>query len=254
MQNCQPWLRLRCFRAQRPMLSRCDSRGCGWRFSLSAMTYSEKLKDPRWQKMRLEIFERDNWRCVECKDHETSLHVHHAYYTRGLNPWEYPRESLSTLCEDCHSDKHKPKITPGKPIAPLEYPLGERWVVRLLFYGEEVAEFVRKNLREEWITSDILSHIKLLMDPGLSDASKDEIFYDCQKRFPTEFLDITLSDALETAEDILRLLREAHYKKELNALAAKMNDPMPEAELYALVAKQQAMRKEMRRVPWEVSA
>jgi 5-methylcytosine-specific restriction endonuclease McrA len=29
--------------------------------------YSEKLRDPRWQKKRLEIFQRDNFICQNCK-------------------------------------------------------------------------------------------------------------------------------------------------------------------------------------------
>ncbi len=28
------------------------------------MTYAEQLKDPRWQKRRLEILQRDEWRCL----------------------------------------------------------------------------------------------------------------------------------------------------------------------------------------------
>lgn len=30
--------------------------------------YKEKLKDPRWQKKRLQIFERDDWCCQKCGD------------------------------------------------------------------------------------------------------------------------------------------------------------------------------------------
>jgi len=65
--------------------------------------YLEKLKDPRWQKMRLQILERDEWQCQDCYDDKKTLHVHHRYYERGLDPWEYPPHSLVTLCEDCHS-------------------------------------------------------------------------------------------------------------------------------------------------------
>ena len=36
-----------------------------------------------------------------------NLHVHHTYYQRGLYPWEYPLESLQTLCWDCHEKLHK---------------------------------------------------------------------------------------------------------------------------------------------------
>lgn len=63
--------------------------------------YIEKLKDPRWQKRRLEILERDKWRCVDCGDTERTLHVHHYWY-EGSEPWEHPDESMATLCEECH--------------------------------------------------------------------------------------------------------------------------------------------------------
>jgi hypothetical protein len=71
-------------------------------FSGDFMTYSEKLKDPRWQKKRLEILERDKWKCQCCEDEETTLHVHHFNYERGKEPWEYNNDSLITLCENCH--------------------------------------------------------------------------------------------------------------------------------------------------------
>lgn len=65
-------------------------------------TYSEKLKDPRWQKKRLEIFERDSWSCRECFEKTETLHVHHGCYIKGRDPWDYDNELLVTLCEDCH--------------------------------------------------------------------------------------------------------------------------------------------------------
>jgi hypothetical protein len=68
-----------------------------------ATSYSEKLKDPRWQRKRLEIMQRDEFRCVQCKDAESTLNVHHVYYRRGRDPWDYPNYLLVTLCEDCHS-------------------------------------------------------------------------------------------------------------------------------------------------------
>jgi hypothetical protein len=64
--------------------------------------YQQKLLDPRWQKKRLEIFERDEWMCQACGDCSTTLHVHHTYYERDKDPWEYPAESLVTLCMECH--------------------------------------------------------------------------------------------------------------------------------------------------------
>lgn len=64
--------------------------------------YSDKLKDPRWQKIRLKIFERDEWACRECSSKENTLHVHHRYYEKNVDPWDYPLDSLITLCAYCH--------------------------------------------------------------------------------------------------------------------------------------------------------
>ena len=66
-------------------------------------TYGDKLKDPRWQKRRLEILERDEWTCRACHDKTTTLHVHHRYYEAGAEPWDSPAEALITLCEQCHT-------------------------------------------------------------------------------------------------------------------------------------------------------
>lgn len=65
------------------------------------MTYSEKLKDPRWQQKRLRVFERDNFTCRSCSDKETELQVHHLEY-KG-DPWQAEDDKLITLCKHCHS-------------------------------------------------------------------------------------------------------------------------------------------------------
>jgi len=64
------------------------------------MTYSEKLKDPRWQKKRLEILERDDFSCQNCEGKSKTLNVHHWKY--GKNPWDVENEFMTTVCEDCH--------------------------------------------------------------------------------------------------------------------------------------------------------
>lgn len=66
------------------------------------MTYADKLKDPRWQKKRLEIFQRDNFTCVKCLDTEDTLHVHHRKYEYDKDPWDIDNCYLITVCEDCH--------------------------------------------------------------------------------------------------------------------------------------------------------
>ena len=71
--------------------------------------YSELLKDPRWQKKRLEILDRDGFKCACCGDDKETLHVHHKFYEKGLKPWEYKSPSLVTLCSSCHSLEHSLK-------------------------------------------------------------------------------------------------------------------------------------------------
>ncbi len=68
------------------------------------MTYSEKLKDPRWQKKRLEIMNRDDFKCVYCNNNELTLHVHHLRYSK--EPWNINNDYLITLCENCHDEEH----------------------------------------------------------------------------------------------------------------------------------------------------
>jgi hypothetical protein len=66
------------------------------------MSYYLKLKDPRWQKKRLEILNRDEFTCSYCGDDQNELHVHHHYYVFGKELWDYEDEALSTLCSECH--------------------------------------------------------------------------------------------------------------------------------------------------------
>lgn len=70
------------------------------------MTYSEKLNDPRWQKKRLEIFQRDDWKCRRCKSATKTLHVHHLRYLPNTEPWEYSDKLLISVCNDCHKQAH----------------------------------------------------------------------------------------------------------------------------------------------------
>ena len=67
-------------------------------------SYSEKLKDPRWQRRRNEILLRDDYTCQLCGSTEDQLHVHHRAYEKGKEPWEYEDGSLVTLCWKCHED------------------------------------------------------------------------------------------------------------------------------------------------------
>ena len=74
------------------------------------MTYSEKLKSPKWQKKRLEILQRDKFICTNCGCKEKQLHVHHKVYIFNNEPWEYENEFFTTLCYECHETEEQYKF------------------------------------------------------------------------------------------------------------------------------------------------
>lgn len=72
-------------------------------------SYSDQLKSPKWQKKRLEILQLHDFKCDECNDKETQLHVHHRFYIKGRKAWEYDNDVFQVLCEKCHSKVHEKK-------------------------------------------------------------------------------------------------------------------------------------------------
>lgn len=65
--------------------------------------------------------ERDIFCCSDCGSDATTLAVHHRYYVKGREPWEYPMFALVTLCETCHSDRHnKRELDPDEHYEPLD--------------------------------------------------------------------------------------------------------------------------------------
>lgn len=84
---------------------------------MSRLTYGEQLKHPNWQRRRLERLQSAGWRCAECGDADSELHVHHERYIHGRMAWEYDDELLTVLCESCHSEHHgKAAVRRRRPI------------------------------------------------------------------------------------------------------------------------------------------
>jgi 5-methylcytosine-specific restriction endonuclease McrA len=71
------------------------------------MTYAQKLQHPKWQQVRLRLFEDKNWRCEDCGAADRNLQVHHHCYLRGREPWEYPLDMLRVLCQECHHERQE---------------------------------------------------------------------------------------------------------------------------------------------------
>lgn len=67
-----------------------------------ALTYTEKLAHPLWQKKRKYILEQAGYKCQDCNAIGKTLDVHHCYYVFGIEPWQYPFDALKALCRECH--------------------------------------------------------------------------------------------------------------------------------------------------------
>ena len=88
------------------------------------MSYSDLRPDPRWQKKRLEILDRDEWTCQRCGARDKTLHVHHFRYHGNAPPWEAPVDELATVCEPCHGELTEQKARLREAVFKYEQKFG----------------------------------------------------------------------------------------------------------------------------------
>ena len=89
------------------VLSNC----CNYDHSYIMTDYEEQLQDPRWKEKADFIKKRDKMRCRMCTLTGYPREVHHLYYEstydRPRNPWEYPDNTMITVCVKCHKEHHR---------------------------------------------------------------------------------------------------------------------------------------------------
>jgi len=101
---------------------------------MSKKTYSDQLKDPLWQKKRLEVLALSGWKCHECSDTSTTLHVHHRYYVAHRMAWEYPPFCYQVLCETCH-EFIKERTLERRSEGAFMF---EEWEAGLDYFGDKI--------------------------------------------------------------------------------------------------------------------
>lgn len=69
------------------------------------MIYTEFLRTPFWQKLRLQRLAFDACKCRNCGS-KSSLDVHHRFYRSSW--FDTQLNDLLTLCRDCHKTAHLP--------------------------------------------------------------------------------------------------------------------------------------------------
>lgn len=138
------------------------------------MGYYEQLLDERWAKKRRKIMKRDGWMCTVCGS-KKDLVVHHTFYRDGLKAWEYPDDSLLTLCQLCHHKYHaeheltisQPKkktkgSTPRKrkPQIKIEKKKKRRVIPLTAIQADRPQRF-RKKVNNQWvvISQNVISNL-----------------------------------------------------------------------------------------------
>jgi hypothetical protein len=113
---------------------------------MEKITYAEKLKDPRWQKKRLEIFQRDKFRCMECFSDEKSLQVHHIAY-KGKEPWDTPNKLLITYCHECHQKEEDKLKAAGENFVKLMRADGQR-SIEMEYFLNNLKYLIEKDTKQ----------------------------------------------------------------------------------------------------------
>ena len=138
--------------------------------------YSDKLKDPRWQKKRLEVLKRDEWQCQRCHDSKSMLAVHHRRYLVGKEPWDYPDELLITLCENCHEDERE-----ARP----DYEDDLLSILREKFFADDIHSILLGffNLRIRYDSQVMADMIKFALSTPSVINMIDEVYWENIKKY-----------------------------------------------------------------------
>ncbi len=144
------------------------------------MTHEEYLLTPEWRALKGQTLERDGYRCRVCDRHadDVRLEVHHRRYPPGGEWMLDSLDSLTTLCEPCHSGFSAVRLVPVRP-APLTtaLPKGHQHPVHASNPSIPEPGVIDKRKRHqtdnglEWRAVDSEQYIKLYLD-GLKRATE----------------------------------------------------------------------------------
>ena len=74
-----------------------------------------KLSSSAWARVRLRVFDRDDWRCVACgrPGHLEADHIESLHFNKKQNPFDL--NGLQTLCKTCHMTKTSEEFSKPDP-------------------------------------------------------------------------------------------------------------------------------------------
>lgn len=152
-------------------------------FKEEMMNYAQQIKDPRWQRKRLEVLELHNFQCQKCRSKDEELHVHHPFYKRWAMIWEYDKKELECLCHKCHKDGHEIDEQIKKELAIcINKPLILAYIMGL--NASNVKKAVpNKSLKDAVDIEKFRSGRKSEEEPNAKDDEELELFYSENPQF-----------------------------------------------------------------------
>lgn len=163
-------------------------------------TYFEKLKDPRWQKRRLEIMQKAKFACEKCGDEDAPLHIHHRIYRKGKQPWEYSDDELECLYEVCHMDAEHDRDTVAEAMA-----------------DPRVASFLipaAAEMLNDGPLANVLQNLKKIMLEGMHNFVPTSPVRASQKDSGIKRVEMRQQQAAELADELQSFLAEMRAKWE----------------------------------------
>ncbi len=72
----------------------------------SVSSYSDKLETQNWHSFARKIRQENGNFYNACRRGDLVLQVHHTFYDKKRQPWEYESHEMVVLCEKCHHELH----------------------------------------------------------------------------------------------------------------------------------------------------
>ena len=144
-------------------------------------SFLAKYRDPRWQRIRLEVMQEAGFQCQECYSETETLNVHHRLYRKGADPWEYDLDELVCLCHNCHQYIHQIKTRLNAALAyqsagMLDYLVG--YAEASLCEGPEGKLHIASALMAEGIADVFGIQLDEVIDICVDNYVSVEILYD----------------------------------------------------------------------------
>ena len=196
-------------------------------------TYSEKLKDPRWQRKRLEIMQRDNFTCTQCGDKHSTLNVHHWEYAK--EPWDAKKIDLSTVCVTCHKNIEDCKAVLKELLRKMNFRLLLEYINKTNTFGEVQYKFFSRSVT----VTEKQKHHSDYHDEGYKVLTWDDDY-----EIGDEYFDDGVWVVLTSVSDDNHVcMGDTVYRRKIINEVKKTEDDLKWERLYAEILKDQPKNK-----------